>query len=271
MAKMAAATGLKMPFTQIHGIRYFLFEIFPRALTQAIFTRRGGVSPAPWDSLNVGGTVGDDEARVRENRTRSFAAVGRSLESAFDVWQVHSADAVLAIAPRLPGEPHQKADIMFTDRPGVTLYMRFADCVPVILYDPRKAVVGIAHAGWLGTVRGTSRAAVQTMIQTYGSDPADILAGIGPSIGPDHYDVGPEVVAQIQQTFGGEDVRLIDSRAGRTYLDLWAANKIQLARAGVEHVEVAGLCTACHLDDWYSHRAEKGKTGRFGALIALPS
>jgi len=260
-----------MPFNQINGIRYFSFEIFPQALTQAIFTRHGGVSPTPWETLNVGGTVGDDAARVHENRTRSFAAVARSLDSAFDVWQVHSADAVLARAPRPPGEPHQKADIMFTDRPEVTLYMRFADCVPVLLYDPQKAVVGIAHAGWLGTVRGASQAAVQTMIRAYGSDPADIVAGIGPSIGVDHYEVGPEVVAQIEQAFGGEGIQLIETREGRTYLDLWAANKIQLARAGVEHVEVAGLCTACHLDDWYSHRAEKGKTGRFGALIALPT
>jgi YfiH family protein len=149
--------------------------------------------------------------------------------------------------------------------------MRFADCVPLLLYDPHKAVVGIAHAGWLGTVRGASQAAAQTMIQAYGSDPADILAGIGPSIGVDHYEVGPEVVAQVEAAFGGEGRQLIETRGGRTYLDLWAANKIQLARVGVEQVEVAGLCTACHPDDWYSHRLEKGKTGRFGALIALPA
>jgi hypothetical protein len=260
-----------MPFTETEGIRYFSFEIFPRALTQAIFTRRGGVSPTPWDTLNVGGTVGDDAARVHVNRTRSFGAVGRDLESAFDVWQVHSADAVLARAPRLLEEPHQKADIMFTDAPEVTLYMRFADCVPVFFYDPHNAVVGIAHAGWLGTVRGASQAAVRTMIQAYGSKPAEILAGIGPSIGVDHYEVGPEVVAQIKQTFGGDCKPLIETREGRTYLDLWTANKIQLQRLGVEQVEVAGLCTACHLDDWFSHRAAKGKTGRFGALMALPS
>src|SRR5512147_73184 len=147
-----------MPFLESAGLRYYQFDIFPSELTHAIFTRRGGVSPSPWDTLNVGGTVGDEAARVRENRARSFKAVGRTLESMFDVWQVHSADFVLARSPRAPDEGYQKADIILTDRPEVTLYMRFADCVPILLHDPIRRVIGIAHAGWLGTVRGAARA-----------------------------------------------------------------------------------------------------------------
>src|SRR5512146_3308272 len=103
-----------MPFRHSNGIRYYAFDIFPRDLLQAVFTRQGGVSPAPWESLNVGGTVGDDRARVQENRMRSFAALGRGLDSLFDVWQVHSADAVFAEAPRPPEDEHAKADIIFT-------------------------------------------------------------------------------------------------------------------------------------------------------------
>jgi polyphenol oxidase len=258
-----------MPFCQDNGIRYYRFDLFPRAVVQAVFTRRGGVSPEPWDSLNVGGTVGDERERVLENRTRSFAAIGRSMESLFDVWQVHSADAVFAEAPRAPDVDHRKADIIFTDRPGVTLYMRFADCVPILLHDPNKEAVGIAHAGWLGTLRGTCSAAVQAMVQHYGSRPEDIHAAIGPSIGVDHYEVGPDVVARVQEVFGANAGTLIETHSGKTHLDLWAANRMQLEQAGVRNIEVAGLCTACHLEDWYSHRAEKGKTGRFGALIAL--
>ena len=109
------------------------------------------------------------------------------------------------------------------------------------------------------------------MTAAYGSKPADILAGIGPSIGVDHYEVGPDVLDQVQQAFGAQASELIEVREGRTYLDLWAANRIQLLGTGVRNVEVAGLCTACHPDDWFSHRAEKGRTGRFGALIALPA
>ncbi len=260
-----------MPFAQHEGIRYYHFDIFPSALKQAVFTRQGGVSPAPWASLNVGGTVGDDAARVRENRVRSFAALGLRLDSLFDVWQVHSADAIFARAPRQQGTDYQKADIIFTDRPAVTLYMRFADCVPIMLYDPRRAVIGLAHAGWLGTVRGAAAAAIRAMRRQYGSEPADITAGIGPSIGPDHYEVGPDVVAQVQAAFGPAAAHLVTVREGRTYLDLWAANRLQLEGAGVGHVEVSEVCTACHLDDWFSHRAERGRTGRFGALMALPA
>ncbi len=258
-----------MRFCDNSGIRFHTFDLFPQNVVQGVFTRRGGVSPAPWDSLNVGGTVGDERERVVENRRRSFHALGRQLDSLFDVWQVHSADAVFAEAPRPPAGEHAKADIILTDRPEVTLYMRFADCVPILLHDPRRKIVGIAHAGWLGTVRGACLAAVRAMEEHYGSRPEDIQAGIGPSIGPDHYEVGPDVISRVGDSFGADVHGLISSRQGRTYLDLWAANRRQLEMAGVRQIEVAGICTACHLEDWYSHRAERGKTGRFGALIAL--
>lgn len=260
-----------MPFVEAAGLRYFQFSNFPPDVAQAVFTRQGGVSPEPWNTLNVGGTVGDEADRVRENRVRSFTAVGRKLESMFDVWQVHSADVVVAAAARPVDEPHSRADIILTRSPAVTLYMRFADCVPVMLYDPTHGAVGLAHAGWLGTVRGAARVAVEAMQSEFGSRPGDILAAIGPSIGPDHYEIGADVREQVTAAFGRDALSLIEYRDARSYLDLWAANRLQLHQAGVEHIEVAGLCTACHTDDWFSHRAEKGRTGRFGALIALPA
>jgi polyphenol oxidase len=258
-----------MPFCQHNSIRYYAFDLFPPDIVQGVFTRRGGVSPAPWESLNVGGTVGDETGRVQQNRVRSFEALGRQLGSMFDVWQVHSSDAVFADAPRPAEAPYQKADIIFTDRPEVTLYMRFADCVPILLHDPRRRVVGIAHAGWLGTVRFTAAAAVRAMVEHYGSRPEDIQAAVGPSIGPDHYEVGPDVIARVQESFGPDAAPLIVERGGKQHFDLWQANRLQLEQAGVGQIELAGLCTACHLDDWFSHRAVKGRTGRFGALIAL--
>jgi polyphenol oxidase len=258
-----------MPFIHNNGIRYYTFDLFPPEVTHAVFTRQGGVSPEPWASLNVGGTVGDEVTRVRENRYRSFAALGRRIDSLFDVWQVHSAEAVIADAPRDPNLPLIQADAIFTDKPEVTLYMRFADCVPILLFDSKQGVVGLAHAGWLGTMRGMTTAAVSKMCAHYGSKPENIYAAIGPSIGVDHYEVGADVIAKVQESFGSDAERLIETRNGKMYLDLWSANFIQLQKSGVEKIEVAGLCTACHLDDWFSHRAEKGKTGRFGALIAL--
>jgi YfiH family protein len=258
-----------MPFSENQGIRYFTFDIFPPSVLHGVISRRGGVSPAPWDSLNVGGTVGDEKVRVRENRQRSFSSFGRELSSIFDVWQVHSAEVACADAPIEPDKDLTQADIILTDRPEVTLYMRFADCVPLLFHDPVRQVIGIAHAGWMGTARGAGRAAVETMQSRYGSRPGDILAAIGPSIGPDHYEVGPDLIASMRQAFGKDTDDLVHSRDGRTYFDLWAANHLQLQKAGIEHIQSPGICTACHLEDWFSHRAEKGRTGRFGALMAL--
>jgi YfiH family protein len=264
-----------MPFRTSDSIHYFFFESFDAAgVTHGVITRRGGVSLQPWDSLNVGATVGDDLAHVQENRRRTFQAFGRPLDTLFDVWQVHSADVVCSDAPRPPEQEHARADAILTDRPGVTLFMRFADCVPVLLYDPARKAAGLVHAGWQGTVRGTLTAAVEAMQAQYGSRPEDLLSGIGPSIGAHHYEVGPEVAEQVQAAFGADASALMQpspgaNGSGRVLLDLWSANRVLLERLGVRRIEVAGVCTACHVQDWYSHRAEKGRTGRFGALIAV--
>jgi hypothetical protein len=258
-----------MPFLETDGVRYYAFDLFPKSVTQAVFTRRGGVSPEPWASLNVGGTVGDERPRVIENRQRSFHALGREPQSMFDVWQVHSADVVVANAPHGSLRREFKADAIVTDNPAVTLFMRFADCVPILLHDPKRHTIGIVHSGWLGTVRRAVTAAVHTMQSAYGSQPGDILAAIGPSIGPDHYEIGGEVIDQVHHAFNSHAETLLHAHGDRIHFDLWAANRLSLEQAGVGQIEIAGLCTACHADDWYSHRAEKGKTGRFGALIAL--
>lgn len=258
-----------MPIQSRDGVRYLSFESFGCGVVQAVFTRQGGVSPKPWASLNVGGTVGDQAERVRENRQRAFASLGLDPATLFDVWQVHGKNVVIADAPHPPQSPHLQADAILSDKAEVSLFMRFADCVPILLYDPLRKVVGLAHAGWMGTVRGVVRAALEAMQARFGTQPADLQAAIGPSIGQDHYAVGPDVVTQVRQAFGEDASGLLATIDGGIHFDLGAANRLLLEQAGVRQVEVAGLCTACHLDDWYSHRAEKGRTGRFGALIAL--
>lgn len=256
-----------MAFIQHNGIRYYQFDALPTR--HAFFTRHGGVSPNPWGSLNVGGTVGDDLERVHENRRLSFQAMGCAPESIFDVWQIHSADVVCARAPRPPHESYRQADIILTDQPNVTLFMRFADCVPIVLHDPRRGVVGLAHAGWMGTLRDVAKATVEAMKKNYGSNASDIIAGIGPSIGPDHYEIGADVILQVMQKHGDESQLFLSSQRGKIHFNLWEANRVSLERAGVGKIELSGICTACHTEDWFSHRAEKGRTGRFGALISL--
>lgn len=258
-----------MSFRSVGDIRFFQFEQLGHNLVHAIFTRWGGVSPEPWASLNLGSTVGDNLNCVQENRRLALAALERNPASVYDVWQVHGVEVVIAEAPRSSEVPHMQADAILTDKPGLTLMMRFADCVPILLRDPVRKVVGIAHAGWMGTVRGTVRYTIEAMQKRYRSNPIDIQAAIGPSIGPDHYEVGSDVVSQVKQTFGKDSAKLLSADIGQTRFDLWAANQLLLEQAGVRNIEVAGLCTACHTEDWYSHRAEKGRTGRFGAIIAL--
>ncbi|MDT8896847.1 peptidoglycan editing factor PgeF [Thermanaerothrix sp. 4228-RoL] len=260
-----------MGFVRQNGLVYYQFDIFPPAVVHGVFTRLGGVSPVPWASLNLGGNLGDTRENIIENRRRIFEVVNRKVETIFDVWQVHSDIVVCTDQPRPLDTPHSRADAILTQNPNVTLFMRFADCVPIFLYDPENNVVGLVHAGWKGTLAAVTYKAIEVMRTKYGSVPSNILAAIGPSIGPDHYVVGPEVIEGVKQTFQEDSEALLIQRNGRTYFDLWQANTLWLSKAGVAQVEIAGLCTACDTHHWYSHRGEAGRTGRFGALIALNS
>ncbi len=262
-----------MPFHQPDEVRYFTFDSFEhKEIAHAVFTRHGGVSPSPWTSLNVGGLVGDDPLRVSENRRRCFQALGLSPETMYDVWQVHGNEVICTESPRPLHIPHQKADIILTDRPGVTLFMRFADCVPVLLFDPHQRVIGLAHAGWLGTVKRAASAAIVAMQSRFQSRPEDVIAAIGPSIAAHHYQVSADVIDQVQAAFGADSKGLLASADGDdqgVYFDLWEANRMILEQSGVRQIELAGECTACNSDDWFSHRGERGLTGRFGVLIGL--
>jgi YfiH family protein len=261
-----------MPFKFYDGIRFFKLDLLNcPEIAHGFFTRQGGTSPFPWESLNMGGMVGDDRKRVEMNRVRAFQAVGRDPASMYDVWQVHGTEVICVDKPRPVDVEHKQADAVITNNPEVTLFMRFADCIPIILYDPVNKVVGLVHSGWRGTVKKVAKAAILGMVQNYGSKPDDILAGIGPSICVDHYSVGPEIVEEVHKAFGNFGNRLLLTEDGIVKFDLWEANRHLLVEAGLMDIEMSGLCTASNLNDWYSHRGENGKTGRFGALICLNS
>jgi YfiH family protein len=253
------------------GPVYYQFEQWAGSdrLTHGVFTRLGGVSQGPWVSLNLGGTVGDDPGAVRENHRRVYQTLGLDETRACTVWQVHSADCVVVRGPVSNRRWLARADGMVTDQRGLPLAMRFADCTPILLYDPVHHVAGIAHAGWRGTVAGAAVSALRTMQSAFGTHPREVQAGIGPSIGPQHYQVGEEVVEAFRQVFGQPDGLVRRADDGSAYLDLWGANRLALERAGVVRIEVAGICTASQTDEFFSHRAERGRTGRFGAVIAL--
>jgi YfiH family protein len=232
-------------------------------------TRGGGVSKPPYDELNLGLHVGDDPRAVLENRRRLAAALGVELSAFVFAQQVHGGEVrVVRTGDRARGalrfeDALPDADALVTRDAGVVLAVMHADCVPVVLFDPHIPAVGVVHAGWGGAVHHVARRAVVAMRAHFGSDPATLLAGIGPSIGPASYEVGGEVADRVQAEFPGID--LIRPRGdGRKYLlDLWGAAAADLVSAGLlrENIEVAGLDTFQLHSRFFSHRRRR-PTGR---------
>jgi hypothetical protein len=259
-----------MPFKQINGVKIFYFESLdlPR-ITHGIVTRRGGVSPSPWASLNVGASVGDSPELVEKNIEKIFTAFEVDPDSKYDVWQIHSSTVQIAEYPRGAAPPVQ-ADIILTNRPDITLLMRFADCVPIFLYDPVSQVIALVHAGREGLAKRAPGIAVESLVETFGVDPHNVIAGIGPSICPECYEVGEEVYQTYLDTLGKKaSAEIFNLIGGNYHLDLWSCAQSQLQDAGVSQIELSEICTATNLDDWYSHRGEMGKTGRFAGIISL--
>lgn len=231
-----------------------------REFRHGFTTRKGGVSAPPFDEANLGGGVGDDPARVSENWRRLEAAAGLGFAR---VRQVHGARVVRA---RLPGPSPEEADAVVSLEPGTAACVSVADCVPVLLADPRSGAVAAVHAGWRGTLARAAAEGVRALVREAAADPASLLAAIGPSIGPCCYEVSPELAARFDAELGPAVVR--PGAAPR--LDLWAANAAVLVAAGVapERIEPLRRCTSCEPGLFFSHRRDRGRTGRQVAYIA---
>ena len=263
-----------MTFQLNNNVRYLTFSSFLKFdLAHAVFTRNSGFSKDHLRSLNVGGSVGDSLENVRANRIRCFQAIGREIDSVFDSWLVHGTDVLVADRPRpdrLNNPP--KADIIMTNNPDVTLFMRFGDCTPILFYDPKHNAIAIAHGGWQGTIDGVARKTVEAMVANYNSKPDELFAVIGPAICVDHYQIGDDVATKAKIKFTEENVDLsltLPLYNSIHHLDLKRSNEQILMNCGVKNIEISQECTACNTKDWFSHRAENGKTGRFGAMLAL--
>lgn len=268
-----------------------------RRLAHGIFTRHGGVSPSPWHSLNLSTATGDSRDHIDENYRRVYGALGHSPATAVISHQVHGS-GVAVVTGEQRGRWLDSCDGMVTAEPGIVLLQRHADCAPILVYDPKRPAIGVAHAGWRGTLAGIAGELVRAMCEAFGSRPGDLIAAIGPSIGVCCYDVGAEVqrgfVAQhpdaVQWLFASEqpapsplqslsvpgrgdrhtdDLMSSAGDDGKVRLDLWEANRAMLAGAGVREIEVAGICTACNVGEFFSARAENRRNGCFGAVIAL--
>ena len=232
----------------------------------AFCTRQGGVSGGSFASLNVSAREGDETDRVRRNFERIAAAFGITAAQFLLLHQVHQ-DTVWVVDGRTPlsaQEPPPECDAVVTDRPGTALCIKTADCTPVFLADPVRRVIGAVHAGWKGTALQIVATAVGTMVKRFGVRPSDLVALVGPAIGPCCYEVDDVVY----QAMSAHPSRNAFFRAGRPaskwMLDLSLANRFQLQHAGLlpERIFAANPCTACHPALFFSHRAQNGDTGR---------
>jgi len=237
-------------------------------VVHAFTTRVGGTSHSPFDSLNLSRGVGDTPAAVAANRARVLAALGHRPGDHVDAAQVHGAEVAQAGAAH-HGSTIAGADGLVARDPNVVLAVHCADCVPLLLADARRGAVAAVHTGWRGTAAGAAQAAVKALRDNYGSDPRDLIAAIGPAIGPCCY----EVDAPVADAFAGWPWAAEVLRPGRPdhwWLDLAAANRRTLRGLGVpaEQIWESGLCTACEPGLLFSYRRD-GVTGRMGAMIGL--
>lgn len=269
-----------MPFTQQNrnDVIFHTADAFTAAggVAHGFASRLGGVSTGPCAQLNLGLSRHDDPAAVRENYARFCAAIGTDKDRLVMTHQVHQ-DTVREASRQdilkdlLDPIPYD-ADGLITNQPGLCLTIYYADCIPVLLYDPKKRAVGAVHSGWRGTSMGIVPKAVARMTQHYGSDPADVLAAIGPGIGPCCFETHDDVPTAMLARWGEAAAPYCKPlENGKFAVDLKGLLGWQLEAAGLtkHHIETLPLCTGCHPELYWSHRKMGDQRGNQAAMIQL--
>lgn len=241
-------------------------------------TRLGGVSEGYYASMNLSFDRGDKKEAVAENFRRIGEALGVRCEDMVLSRQTHTTNVrIVTNADRGKGITRERdytdVDGLVTNVPGICLVTSYADCVPLFFVDPVKKVIGLSHSGWRGTVGKIGRKTVELMHERFGSDPADILAAVGPSVCMDCYEVSSDVIEKFKEAFPENcwEQLFYEKPDGKYQLDLWKANELIFQESGIlpEHIAVTNVCTHCNSDILYSHRAAGDKRGNLCAFLAL--
>ncbi len=230
-------------------------------------TRQGGISLPPYDSLNMSYKVGDETTFVDENRWRLANYLDCTPDRFIALSQIHSDiiyDQTCVENSGQPGDGH------FLDQPGLFAVIGVADCIPLFLADPQKKVIGVIHAGWRGLHQSIVAKAVIKMVNTYGCEPGNILAVVGPSLGPCHYEVQRDVIDQFEALLGYECI-FFEQKGAKYFLNMWSIAHFQLINQGLYsgHIYLEHACTMCQPDLYFSHRGSGGRTGRMWAVVGL--
>lgn len=254
------------------GAVYLTSSLLP--VPHGFSTRLGGVSPAPWDSLNLRPGMGDGQAALRENYRRFCDCVGVDLDRLVLSKQVHETTVRLCTADDagkgLDRERDYTADSLITNEKNLPLAVFSADCGIILLHDPVTGAVGGVHAGWRGCAGGILEKAVREMGKNYGTEPQNLLAAIGPCIGQCCFETDGDVPAAMRGALGTDAEPFLEVRGPKYHVDLAGLNRRWLLRAGLlpEHIDVCGLCTACRPDLFWSHRKMGDARGVHAAVIA---
>lgn len=225
-------------------------------------TRLGGLSPKPYNSLNLGMSVQDDELNVLKNRELFFGSLGIKQSQVTKSHQVHGTNVLNVTAP-ITTEGY---DGLITNTPGIFLVVSIADCCPILIHDEKNKAVAAIHAGWRGTAGKIVSNALVLMKEKFGTEGKDCKAFIGACIGYENFEVGAEVAAHFDTNH-----KRFDDRKQKWFVDLKTANKSLLMAAGVlsSNIEISSYCTVKDNSLFFSHRAENGKTGRMMAVIGI--
>ncbi len=246
------------------------------AVRHAFSTRHGGVSKGDCATMNLSFNRNDNRENVLKNYEILCGAVGISTENLVLSQQTHT-NNVISVTEEDCGTGVTKpsfsdVDGLVTDRRGVALVTQYADCTPLVFCDPKKKVIATSHAGWRGTVKLIGKVTVEKMVNDYGSDPKDIIVGIGPSIAQCCYEVDDPVYNEFKKhEFLDFDKIFKPKENGRYMLNLVEANRQILINAGVdpENIDISDICTCCNAGDLHSHRATAGKRGNLALIIEL--
>ncbi|MFP4556215.1 MAG: peptidoglycan editing factor PgeF [Bacteroidales bacterium] len=265
-----------MEYKKFNNMEFGVFtklEKHNKSITHFFTTRKGGVSSGSYESLNLGMMQDDENANVIKNRSRVANAVGLSPDDFVYPIQVHGTNVVRILendrgkGSQSLSDAFANTDGFITNVPRLCIMTLAADCVPIIFFDPIKMAVGVAHAGWKGTALKIPSVLVESMKREFGSNPKDLIVGIGPSGGPSCYEVGNDVIEEVAKKFNVKKV--IKNINGKTIFDMWEANTISLVESGVkpENIEVSDICTISQNETFFSARHSDG--GRFAAGIFI--
>lgn len=257
-----------------NGLTYLQSDLISGGVRHGFSTRLGGVSPAPWGSLNLGVSRGDEIANVRENYRRFCAAIGVNEKNVVLSQQTHG-DTVRRVTAEDRGKglwrdrDYTGVDGLITDVPHTPLTVFSADCNVILLYDPVGRAVGACHAGWRGTALGIAAKTVAEMAAAYGCAPQNLRAAIGPAIGKCCFETDGDVPQALRNALGDDAEPYMDWNGQKWHIDLRSINALWLRRAGVERIDVSTDCTMCRQDLYWSHRLVGNARGAQVAMISL--